>query len=136
MSFKYFDHKADIGIVGIGASLEEAFQEASKAMFNVMVDIKKVEKTKKIKITCDASNEEELLVEWLNKLLAEATINEMVFSDFSVQIKNNTLSGTAAGEKLDHKKHKVKIEVKAATYSQLKIEKKGSNFIVQCVVDV
>ena len=32
--------------------------------------------------------------------------------------------------------HEVKIEVKAATYSQLKIEKKGNKYYAQCVVDV
>jgi len=136
MPYKYFDHKADIGIVGIGESLEEAFQEAAKAMFNVMFDIKKVDKVKKIEISCDASNEEELLVEWLNRLLAEATINNMVFSDFLVKIRNNALTGTARGEAINFKKHSVKIEVKAATYSQLKIEAKDGKFIAQCVVDV
>lgn len=136
MSYKYFDHKADIGIVGIGASLEEAFQEAAKAMFNVMFDIKKVDIKKKIEISCDAANEEELLVEWLNRLLAEATINNMVFSEFSVKIRNNTLTGTARGEAINFKKHKVKIEVKAATYSQLKIMKEKNKIIAQCVVDV
>ena len=43
---KFFEHKADIGIIGYGTSLEEAFAEGAKAMFEVMVDIKKVKKTK------------------------------------------------------------------------------------------
>jgi len=46
------------------------------------------------------------------------------------------LKGYACGEKLDVEKHKVKTEVKAATYSQLKIEEKDGLFYVKCVVDV
>lgn len=135
MPYKYFEHKADVGIIGIGKTLEEAFQEGAKALFNAMVDIKKVEPKNKIKIECEAGNEEELFVEFLNRLLAEKDINNMVFSDFKVKIKNNKLTGEAMGEKFNPKKQNVKIEVKAATYSQLKVIK-NKEFIAQCVVDV
>lgn len=133
--YELFEHKADIGIRGIGSSLEEAFAEAARAMFSVMVDIDKVIPIKPVEIKCNADNHEELFVEFLNKLLAEATINEMVFSKFIVQIRNHELTGTAKGEKLDPEKHEVKTEVKAATYSQLKIER-NDKFVAQCIVDV
>ncbi|HLD49089.1 MAG TPA: archease [archaeon] len=133
---KFFEHKADIGIIGYGTSLEEAFAEGAKAMFEVMVDIKKVKKTKAVKIKCEASNNEELFVEFLNKLLYEKDVKQMAFCDFHVKIKGNKLTATAYGEKFDAIKHKVKTEVKAATYSQLKIEKKGNKYYAQCVVDV
>ena len=134
--YKFFEHKADIGIIGIGVTLEEAFAEGAKAMFEVMLNIKKVKKTKAVKIKCEASNNEELFVEFLNKLLYEKDVKQLSFCYFEVKIKNNKLKATAWGEKFDAIKHEVKIEVKAATYSQLKIEKKGGKFFVQCVVDV
>ena len=134
--FKFFEHKADIGIIGIGLTLEEAFAEAAKAMFSVMIDIKKVKKAKKVKISCEAQNNEELFVEFLNKLLYEKDVREMAFCDFEVKIKGSKLTATAFGEKFDAKKHRVKTEVKAATYSELKIEKKGDRYYAQCVVDV
>lgn len=133
--YELFEHQADVGIRGIGSSLEEAFAEGARAMFSVMVDIDKVKPVKSIEIRCNAENDEELFVEFLNKLLAEATINDMVFSKFIVQIRNHGLRGTAKGEKLDTEKHEVKTEVKAATYSQLKIER-NEKFVAQCIVDV
>ncbi len=136
MPFDYFEHIADVGIIGIGRTLEEAFEEGAKAMFNVMVDIKKVAPKKAVKVSCSASNEEELFVEWLNALLAQASLHEMVFSKFSVKIKDNKLTGNAMGEKLDVKKHEVKTEVKAATYGSLSVKKEGNDFIAKCVVDV
>ena len=42
MSFKHFEHQADVGIIGIGKTLEEAFQEGAKAMFQVMADLKTI----------------------------------------------------------------------------------------------
>lgn len=135
MAYEYFEHPADVGIVGKGRSLEEAFAEAARAMFNLMVDIEAVEPIKTIEVECEADNEEELFVEWLNSLLAEATINNMVFSQFDVQIEKGKLVGSARGEELDPERHEMGTEVKAATYSQLKIVK-DREFMAQCVVDV
>ena len=137
MPYEYFEHEADVGIMGTGKSLEEAFEEGAKAMFNVMVDIDKIEPKEIVRIECKAANNEELFVEWLNKLLAEAGMNNMVFSKFKIEsIKNDKLTGYAIGEALDQEKHNIKTEVKAATYSQLSIKKENDNYIVKCIVDV
>lgn len=34
--YDFFDHDADIGIVGRGATLEAAFETAARAMFSIM----------------------------------------------------------------------------------------------------
>jgi len=134
--YRHFEHVADIGIVGEGATIEKAFQEAAKAMFAVMADINKIEPKKTVNIAVMAENEEELLVEWLNALLTERDIKQMVFSRFDVKISGFKLIGTAYGEKIDHEKHDIRTEVKAATYSQLKIKKAKGKVTVQCIVDV
>ena len=133
--YDYFEHQADVGIIGIGNTLEEAFVEGAKAMFQVMCEIKDVEAKEEVKIEVDASDQETLFVEWLNALLAQKDIKDMLFSDFDVKIEGNTLKGVARGETMDLDKHEVKTEVKAATYSQLKIVK-DKDYKVQCVVDV
>lgn len=136
MPYEFFEHEADVGIRGIGSSLEEAFESAAQALFEVMADVKKIEPLKTVEIECEAANVEELFVEWLNKLLSEATINDMLFSRFMVTIEQgNKLTGSAKGEPVSEK-HNLKTEVKAATYSQLRVFKKGERFIAECVVDV
>lgn len=144
MTFETFSHVADIGVRGIGKTIEEAFEEAAKALFNVEVNISKVKPVMKISIKCSANNNEELFVEWLNALLSESGIREIIFSKFEVRISENNglkLEGFAYGEKLNIKAHEIKEEIKAATYSQLKVYKelKGNNkdkWIAQCIVDV
>jgi SHS2 domain-containing protein len=140
--FETFEHRADIGVRGKGKTLNESFQEIAKAMFSVEISIKRVKKSKKVKIRCFAQNSEELLVEWLNALLAESSVKNMMFSEFKVNIKEQdgklNLDGLAYGEKFDEKKHEPKLEIKAATYSQLKVfkDEKTKEWVVQCIVDV
>jgi SHS2 domain-containing protein len=136
--YESFPHEADIGIRGKGKSLEEAFEEAAKAMFDVEVNIKKVKAENKVKISCEAENQEELFIEWLNSLLSQASLKNMVFSKFKVKFSKNKkikLNGEAWGEKLQEK-HEPKNEIKGATYSQLKVYKSKGLWIAQCIVDV
>jgi SHS2 domain-containing protein len=139
--FETFEHKADIGVRGFGATVEEAFENGAKAMFSVMVDIERVERRKEIKVACEAPDEELLFVEWLNALLAQKDVEEMTFSDFKVKrIRKEgvryVLEGSAFGEVFDSQKHRADVEVKAATYSQLKVFKEGTTWTAQCIVDV
>lgn len=143
MSYQFFEHKADIGIKGIGKTIAKSFEETAKALFDLEVDIKKVKPQKKFSIMAEAQNYEELLIEFLNALLAESGIKEMVFSKFLVKISQDKrkdrliLKANAYGEKLNIKKHNIRVEVKAATYGELKVyQDKNKNWINQCIVDV
>jgi len=149
MTYELLEHEADIGVKGIGATLEEAFQEGAKAMFSVMIDLDKVESTENVDVNCEADSIEMLFVEFLNRLLADMTISEMVFSKFEVKITKTeppsygvpepptySLTGKAFGEPLNQEKHQTKIEVKAATLHGVKYEEVEGKYVVQCVVDV
>ena len=137
VSFDYFEHVADIGIVGMGDTIEEAFVGGALALFNVMVDIGGVEPLVRVEVSCAAFNIEELYIEWLNSLLAEADISGMVFSGFEIDVLDeNMLHGYAFGEVLDVGKHYIRDEVKGATYSMLSVECVDDVFVAKCVVDV
>ncbi len=135
MSYKTFDHKADIGIIGIGNTKEQAFEEAAKAMFDVMTDIKKVKPAREFQLTVTAQREDELFVEFLNALITQSSLKDMFFSQFKVRIDGKKLDCLYSGEPISEK-HEFRTEVKAATYSQVKVEKKGEKFYAQCVLDL
>jgi len=135
--YEYFEHLADMGIVGWGESFAEAFEQGAVALFNLMVDVDRVEPRERIPIHCQGGDREELFVEWLNTLLAEADINDMVFSRFSVEnLTEEELWGWGEGEGFDPQKHHPKGEVKAATYSGLVLGEEGGKFFARCVVDL
>jgi hypothetical protein len=46
----YFEHDADIGIIGRGATVEEAFVSAARAMFAIQTELDSVQSSERIEI--------------------------------------------------------------------------------------
>ena len=138
MAYEYLEHEADIGILAMGKTREQAFEEGAKAMFNVMVDVEKVEPKKKVEVSAASDQLDTLFVEWLNALLAEKDLKSMAFSEFKVTIEegeNFRLKAEAWGDELKSEQN-YKTEVKAATYSGLKYKQVFDEHHLQCVLDI
>lgn len=137
MSYEYFEHQADIGIRGKGNTLAEAFEQAALAMFEIMVDTIDLNPTESQIVEIEADNSEELLISWLSELLFLKDVENKIFSRFEIsKIDENTIVAKVYGEKIDFSRHKLKLEVKAATWTQLAIKKHDNGYIAQCLVDV
>lgn len=137
MEARTFDHGADIGVLGEGRTVEEAFAGAARAMFSVMVDLGGVEPRVAVEISCTASDRELLLVTWLNALLAEADMRGLFFCDFTVRLHDGGLAGTARGEPFDPERHAPGVEVKGATLTELEVARgEDGLWRAQTVVDV
>jgi SHS2 domain-containing protein len=134
--YETFDHEADIGIRGFGATIEEAFENAAVALYSVMVNVHRVRPKERRILEVSAPDSELLLVEWLNALLSQSDIERMVFSKFEVKINGTSLIGTAWGEMLDRGRHQAHVEVKGATYHMLSVQERDNGYVAQCVVDV
>jgi len=135
--WEHFPHEADVGIRGIGPNIASAFEQAAVALTAVITEPDKVEPQQKVQIACDATDNELLLVDWLNSLLYEMDTRSMLFSRFEVSIEDNRLKASAWGQKIDVEKHAPAVEIKAATYAELSVKQnENGNWIAQCIVDV
>jgi len=135
--WEHYSHPADIGIRGFGPSKEEAFTQAALGLTAIIADLKTVEPKVEVKISCQDQDDEFLFVDWLNAVIYEMATRQMLFSRFEVSVENERLSARVFGEKIDVKRHSPVVEVKAATYTDLKVgQDKNGDWVVQCVVDV
>ena len=136
-SWEHFPHQADIGVRGIGSTLETAFESAARAVTAVITDLESVVPTQSVPIVCEAPDEELLLVDWLNALVYEMATRKMLFSRFNVRVNGHSLHATAWGEPVEVARHQPAVEVKGATYTELSVkqDEKG-RWVAQCVVDV
>ena len=135
--WEHFSHQADIGVRGIGASREEAFEQAALALAAVVTDPQIVQPEEAVEIVCEAPDDELLLVEWLNALIYEMGTRRMLWSRFTVHIEECHLRATAWGEKTEVARHQPTVEVKGATYTDLSVRHDETGvWLAQCVVDV
>jgi SHS2 domain-containing protein len=135
--WEHFAHQADIGIRGIGRSVEEAFEQAGTALTAVVVTPDLILLTTSVTIECEASDLDVLFVDWLNAVVFEMATRRMLFGAFHVCIEEGRLTATAIGERVDPARHEPAVEIKGATYTALRVERQSDGtWVAQCVVDV
>ena len=78
----HFPHDADIGVCGVGPTIEAAFEQGALAMTAVMTDPAKIELKGAVQIDCDAPNAELLFVDWLNAIVFDMATRDMIFGAF------------------------------------------------------
>ena len=135
--WEHFPHQADMGVRGVGPTLAAAFEQAARAMTAVVTDLERVVPSEAVEISCAAPDDELLLVDWLNALILEMAARRMLFSRFTVNLDDGRLQATAWGEPVDVARHQPAVEIKGATYTELKVGKTETGlWFAQCVVDV
>ena len=122
--FEIVNHTADVGIIAYGADMSQAFANAARALFSLITELDDVDEVLHRDIELTATDEESLLVEWLNELIYQFDTEGIIFKRFDIiQLDNTQLKARSYGEKADSSKHKLKTGVKAATYHMLRVDK-------------
>ncbi len=134
-SYAYFDHDADVGIVGYGSTPEVALVSAAEAMFALICDLGQVRPIRSIHVTFDEPDLEFALVVWLNWLLAESRAERLALGQFSLEHTGSRWEGTASGEPWRPDLERG-VEVKGATLTMLALRRVGAQWEARCVVDV
>jgi len=143
VSFQHFEHGADVGVRGFGATPAEAFEGAAQALFALLCEgpSSAVRAEVEERVEVEAPNLEELLVAFLNELISIADARRLVFGRFRVEISGGfrqrfRLAARAGGETFDPARHEFTVVPKGATYTALRVAQDGERWVAQCVVDV
>lgn len=137
--FEFFEVTADVGYKAYGKTLDEAFENAALAMFEVITDTSKIEPEIERQIEVESEDECALLYDWLSEFLVLLDVDYLVFSKFEVKIERKeegfSLKGTAWGEEFDLEIHESRAEVKAVTYHLMDV-KQDNGVMVQVILDI
>lgn len=134
--FEIVDHTADVGIIAYGTDIRQAFTNAARAMFSLIIELDEVEEIIYRDIELTAPDQESLIVEWLNELIYLFDTENIIFKRFDITRLNSTqLKARSYGEKVNSSKHKLKTGIKAATYHMLRISK-GDGCRIQVLFDI
>ena len=122
--FEIIDHTADIGIIAYGVDIRQAFANAARGLFSIITEPEDIQEVLYRDIKISATDQESLLVQWLNELIYLFDTENILFKRFDiVQLSHTRLEARCYGEKVDRAKHELKTGVKAATYHMLKVDK-------------
>jgi SHS2 domain-containing protein len=142
--YKFFDHTADIGVEISGRTKKELFANAASALFDVLIELnenksetnKGTQKRQKI-ITVDGADTADLLINFLRELLYLFNGDKWIVSNCEiVECANKKLVAQLTGEPYNKTRHSIKTEIKAVTYSGLKVKKQKSSWKARVIFDV
>ena len=139
--FEHLEHTADVLIKAVGRTLEEAFEQAGLGVYEIITDTGKVRPLRRVDIDVEGIDIENLLYKWIEELLIYTDTEGLVFSKFSVcriekMGEGYRIVSSAWGEPFNPERHEERTIVKAMTYAQMSIEKRGDCWITQFVVDI
>jgi SHS2 domain-containing protein len=129
---------ADSAFEAEAESLEDLFRTCAMALFDVMADTSTIEFKSKEDVEMAGDNPDELLFDWLAELIYLKDSKSMLFGRFEIKIEQADgfkLTASVWGERADQKKHKVRVDVKAATYHLLEVKQVDGKWIARVVLD-
>ena len=141
MKYKFLKHTADVKFQAYGKNLEEAFENSAMALKETIAGKTKVKCVEEKEIKVKGKDKENLLYEFLEEFLYLLDSEDFVLAEVK-SLMINTLKGTSenklaaivVGDRASS--YKFTNDVKAITYNQMFVKKKGNKFICQVVVDV
>ena len=131
---------SDAYVEAYGKNLDEAFDNAARALIDTMVPIRDVRRKFTEPIEVEGHDLQSLLYNWLEAVLIKVTSEAKVYSSFDVKVRKTdegyALVASAKGEELDVRRHKPKVEVKAITYHLMEIRREDDQVILRFLLDL
>jgi SHS2 domain-containing protein len=135
--FNVIDISGDVGLAAFGDSLQEAFINAAIGMYSLMTGLDAVAATKTIDVSVENQSPDGLLVSWLNELIFHFDTYGFIGKKIDItEFSETRISASIAGEEFDQERHEGKLLIKAATYHQLRIEKKDGRWEISVIFDI
>lgn len=132
--YEYLDHPADVQIHAWGDNLKDAFENAAVALTAYITDLDSIEIKTKEDLAVEADDKESLLFRFLDEILflfnAEPNflakrVRILDFCETTFRIR-----AECYGEHFDLNKHPQGTEIKAITYSAMRVLDNEVYFIV------
>ncbi len=135
--FEILDHTADIGMVVHGENLKALFENAGKAFFHLITDLRKVRGRIERRVNLGGESLDRLMVDWLSELLYLHDVEHLLLKGFNVDaVGENGLKAAVKGEPFQEGVHVIKTEVKAVTYHQIEVRQEDGGWRAQVILDL
>ncbi len=129
------DLTSDVLFEAFGRDLKGLFENAAEAMFSVICQLDRVGHKESRAVEVSGRDEKDLMLSWLQELIALVDTEGMFFSRFSVEeISPTKLKAVIYGEETDPAKGET--VVKGVTYHKFMVEKVGGVWKARVSLDI
>jgi SHS2 domain-containing protein len=137
VSFELRDHTADVAVAARGGSLGGAFAAVADGLAAAMCDEIPAEGGERGELEVCAGDRESLLFDYLDELIYRRDVESVLPVDHEARVERTDegwrLTGSFRGVPLDAV---VARDVKAVTYSEMRIEREDGEWTAYVVLDV
>jgi len=132
---------ADIAFEASGQTLEEVFTACAEATLNVMIeDLETVEPREERDISLADASLEMLLLNFLQEIIFHKDAQQLLLRVTDCRIEEVggefRATGKGRGERLDPARHAQRVDVKAVTLHQFRLEKVDSEWRAHVILDI
>ncbi|MBS3101282.1 archease [Candidatus Woesearchaeota archaeon] len=130
---------ADIAYEAYGKDLNELFENAALAIFELSADLKTIYAKGKIEFQLDNEKIDNLLYDFLSEILFLKDSKYMVFNKVKVEIKQNkkyNLKAIIEGDTINPQKQRLENDIKAVTMHMFEVKKEKNQWKARVVVDI
>lgn len=130
---------ADIAYEAYGKDLNELFENAALAVFELSADLETVDAVEKIEFELEDEKIDNLLYDFLSEILFLKDSKYMVFKKVKVDInegKKNKLKAVLEGDTINSQKQKLENDIKAVTMHMFEVKKEKDKWKATVVVDI
>jgi SHS2 domain-containing protein len=123
-SVEVIEHTADVGIVARGETVEDVFLAAAEGMLSFIIRPDEVRPAETRRRTVEADDRAGLLAAWLNDLILLLNADGFVAGGAAIlECSETRMVADVRGEPVDPTRHHFRLDVKAATYHQLAVNR-------------
>ncbi len=135
--FTLLDHTADMGIKVTAPTLGALFENAGRALMEVMIRKRPAGKTSLCRVTVSGDDLPDLMVRWLGEILYLFEGEGRVVMDIDVDAVIETgLDATLHTVPFNPKRHEVATEIKGVTYHQIEVARNRDGWQATVIFDL
>ncbi len=135
--YRFIDHTADVASEIYAKSLNELLRDSALAFYEAFAFTEKIEERMCERIEVEEDSIDYLLFSWLNEILYKFDVEHFGGKRVEVNVESNKsfkALGEIYGEIINSQK--IKVEPKAITLHNFKVEKKGDKYFAYIVIDI
>ena len=130
---------ADIAYEAYGKDLNEVFENAALAIFELSADAETIDAVKKVEFELENEKLDNLLYDFLSEILFLKDSKYMVFKHVHAAVeegKKNKLKAVLEGDKINPEVQHLENDIKAVTMHMFELKKEKNQWKATVVVDI